>query len=190
LRLLRVRPRRSREGRTDYRLRLELVKSGRPRLVVRRTNRYIIVQLVESRRGGDYTALTVTTKSLRRYGWMGGTKCLPAAYLAGLLAGRIALKKGYVGAIADIGLHTAHPGSRIFAAIKGAIDAGLTVPASEGALPSEERLRGTHITRYFESMGGDGLYPQFSTLDPAALKDLPSHFAEVKRRILGELEAT
>ncbi|MDD1717818.1 MAG: 50S ribosomal protein L18, partial [Methanoregulaceae archaeon] len=41
-----VRFRRRREGRTDYYRRMKLIVSDRPRMVVRRTNRQIIVQLI------------------------------------------------------------------------------------------------------------------------------------------------
>ena len=50
---LRAPPKRRRKGLTDYRKRLKLVKSGLPRFVVRKTNRYIIVQITESKAGGD-----------------------------------------------------------------------------------------------------------------------------------------
>jgi large subunit ribosomal protein L18 len=38
--------RRRREGKTNYYKRLKLIRSGKPRLVVRRTNKYIIAQIV------------------------------------------------------------------------------------------------------------------------------------------------
>ena len=37
--------RRKREGRTNYKKRLALLKSGQPRLVIRRSNRYLQFQL-------------------------------------------------------------------------------------------------------------------------------------------------
>ncbi|GBC70308.1 hypothetical protein HRbin02_00072 [Candidatus Calditenuaceae archaeon HR02] len=176
-------PRRALSGKTNYRKRLKIVKSGKPRLVVRRTNKYVIVQIVESRRGGDYTALTVTTRALRQYGWRGGTKSTPAAYLAGFMAGKLALQKGYSEAIVDFGLHPSHPGSRLYAAVKGALDAGLSIPVGEGVLPSDERIRGQHIADFLKIVKGSGNATQFHALDPEYIESLPKHFEEVKQKI-------
>jgi large subunit ribosomal protein L18 len=57
-----------------------------PRLVVRKTNNQIIVQVIRSRLGGDETILTITSRKLRDYGWRASLKNTPAAYLTGLLA--------------------------------------------------------------------------------------------------------
>jgi len=178
-------PRRKREGITDYRLRLKLVKSGLPRVVVRRSNKYITIQIVESRLGGDRTLLTVTSKRLLSYGWKGGTKNIPAAYLTGLIAGKKAAELGVKKAIADIGRYSPVLGSRVFAAIKGVIDGGLEVPMSEEAAPTEERLRGEHIAAYYQSLPHDGSTVQFSSLPGEIVSSLPQHFEEVKSKILG-----
>ncbi len=177
-------PRRKREGKTDYRLRLKLVKSGLPRVVVRRSNRYILVQIVESRLGGDRTILTVNSKVLSSYGWKGGTKNLPAAYLTGLIAGKKAAEMGIKKAIADIGRYSPVHGSRVFAAIKGVIDGGLEVPMSNEAAPLEERLRGEHIAAYYKSLPRDGSTIQFAALVGEVVESLPQHFEEIKSRIL------
>jgi large subunit ribosomal protein L18 len=177
-------PRRKREGKTDYRLRLKLVKSGLPRVVVRRSNKYITIQIVESRLGGDRTLLTVTSKKLKSYGWKGGTKNLPAAYLTGLIAGRKTVEMGVKKAIADIGRYSPVPGSRVFAAIKGVIDGGLEVPMSDEVAPSGERLKGEHISAYYQSIPHDGTTFQFSSLPSEVISSLPQHFEEVKSKIL------
>jgi len=43
-------------------------------------------------------------------------------------------------------------GSRVFAALKGAVDAGLKVPHSESILPDESRIKGEHIAAYAKSL--------------------------------------
>lgn len=182
--LLRMPPRRRREKVTDYRHRLKQVKSGKPRLVIRRTNRYIIVQLVESRAGGDRCHLTVTSKKLAGYGWRAGFKNMPAAYLTGLLAGRMALKKGLKEAIVDIGLQRPVAGSRLFAVVKGAADAGLAIPFSQEVLPSDERVRGGHIREYFEMVGERPGTPQFAASDPDSIKSVEEMFEKVRERIM------
>ncbi len=190
--LKRMPPRRRRRGLTDYRKRYRLVKSGLPRLVIRRTGRYIIVQVVKSREGGDETLLTITSKKLLQYGWKAGLKNLPAAYLTGLLAGVLAAKKGVGKVIADIGLHSPVPGSRVFAALKGFMDAGVDVPAGEEIFPDEERLRGEHIKKYYEMIrGGEEAVEtrQFSKVPGDVYLRLDQHFEEVKERILKEADA-
>ena len=189
--LKRMPPRRRRQGLTDYRKRYKLVKSGLPRLVVRKTNRYIIVQVVKSREGGDETLLTVTSKKLSEFGWKAGFKNLPAAYLTGLLAGVLAGKKGVEKAIADIGLHSPVAGSRVFAAVKGFRDAGVEIPASEEVFPDEERLRGEHIKKYYEMLRGGGEAvetTQFSRVPGEIYMNLDKHFEEVRERILREAD--
>ena len=58
-------PRRRRlESKTDYKSRLALLKSEKPRLVVRKTNRYIIVQIVSSEIAQDKILVGKTSKKL------------------------------------------------------------------------------------------------------------------------------
>jgi len=186
--LKRLPPRRRREGLTDYRMRLKLVKSRLPRLVIRKTNRYIIVQVVRCKEGGDETLLTVTSKKLLKYGWKGGLKNLPESYLTGLLAGIQAKKKGIEKAIVDIGLHKPVKGSRIFAAVKGFIDAGVDVPAGEEIFPDEDRIRGSHISEYYQRIKEEGLETkQFSKVGDI-YEELEKHFDEIKEKILKEAE--
>ena len=45
----------------------------------------------------------------------------------------------------DIGLAASSRGSRVYAALKGMIEAGLDVPHSEDILPADERVNGEHI---------------------------------------------
>ncbi len=184
-------PRRRRQGLTDYRVRLKLVKSGLPRLVIRKSNRYITVQVIESRAGGDKTLLTVTSKHLLKYGWKASTKNLPAAYLTGFLAGLIAKKKGVEKAIVDLGLYTPVTWSRLFAAVKGFRDAGIDVPVSEEKLPNEERIKGTHIQEYFQMIKEKNIETtQFSKSPEEVYNMLTKHFEEVKERIeKGVIEA-
>ncbi|MEM4728348.1 MAG: 50S ribosomal protein L18 [Thermoplasmata archaeon] len=143
----RVPYRRRREGKTDYRKRLALLKSGLRRLVVRKSLNHTVVQLVEYDAGGDWILASATTAQLRKLGWTGGTGNVPAAYLAGLLAGRRAFKMDIKEAVLDIGLGSPSKGSRVFASLKGVLDAGVQVPHSKEILPSEERIRGEHLKK-------------------------------------------
>ena len=122
--------RRRKEQRTDYHQRLRLLKSGQPRLVVRLSNSSITCQIVLHDPKGDKTIASATSFELRKHGWKGNTGNMPAAYLTGYLCGHKAKKKGTKEAIMDMGLHHSVKGSRIYSALKGAIDAGLTIPHS------------------------------------------------------------
>jgi len=181
--------RRRREGKTNYRKRRALIASGLPRLVVRPTNENIIVQIIEARPEGDYVLASASSMELRKkFNWKGNCGNLPTAYLTGLLAGFKALKKGIKKAILDIGLKRPTKGAKVFAAMKGALDAGLEIPHEEKILPEESRIRGEHIVAYAKKLSSSPeIYNRYFSsyikkgLDP---QNLPIHFEEVKEKIL------
>ncbi|MCD6402880.1 MAG: 50S ribosomal protein L18 [Candidatus Aenigmarchaeota archaeon] len=160
--------RRRREGKTDYRKRLKLLKSGKPRLVVRKSLRHIRAQIIEYNPSGDRTLVSASSEELKKFGWNLPTGNTPAAYLVGLLIGKRALEKNIKEAVLDVGLQNPVKGGRIFALLKGALDAGLNVPHGEGIFPSENRIRGEHISSYLEKY-----------------KNMPEIFEKVKKKILG-----
>jgi large subunit ribosomal protein L18 len=145
--------RRRREGKTDYYQRTRLVVADVPRMVVRKTNRHIIVQLVTAEMDGDRTLVAANSAELEKYGYKGSTSSTPAAYLTGMLFAAKAKKAKQESAILDIGLNRATPGARVFAALKGAVEAGLAVPHGEEILPSDERVKGAHIAAYNKNAG-------------------------------------
>ena len=135
-------------GQTDYHRRLKLLRSGMPRAVVRITNTQVICQLVSYEANGDLVLLAADGKSLRsKYAWPAGasTKSVPAAYCTGYALAKQAQKAGHDEAVLDIGLAASTPGNRVFAALKGMIDAGMWVPHSEDIFPSDDRINGSHI---------------------------------------------
>ncbi len=144
----RVKFRRARTGKTDYRARKQLLISRKPRLVVRKSLKHTNVQLILPAKEGDVSIASANTKDLKKYGYTGGTGNVPSAYLAGLLLGYRAKKKGFKDAILDLGLSQATHGGRIFAALKGAVDAGLLIPHEPEIFPEDERILGKHIDRY------------------------------------------
>ncbi len=140
--------RRRREGKTNYHVRYKLILSKKPRVVVRKSNASTTLQLVVAEQMGDKTLLTVNSKELKNFGYTFSTGNLPAAYLTGLLFGKKMLALGKSEGIADIGLHASTRGNRIYAAIKGVVDAGVNVPHSPEIFPDDERIRGEHIKNY------------------------------------------
>ncbi|MCD6559729.1 50S ribosomal protein L18 [Thermococci archaeon] len=180
--------RRRREGKTNYHKRLALLKSGKPRLVVRKTLNHHIAQIVIYDPNGDKTLVSAHTRELvRDFGWKGHCGNTPSAYLLGLLIGYKAKKAGIEGAILDIGLHPPTQGSSIFAVLKGAVDTGLEIPHSEEIYPSDDRIRGENIAEYAKMLKEDeeAYRKQFGGYLVRGLEPekLPEHFDEVKARI-------
>ncbi len=178
----RIKPKRQRKGLTNYYKRLKLIKSELPRLVIRKTNRYIIAQIVASKIGGDQTFLTINSKELSKYNWKNSFKNTPAAYLTGFLLGIKSKKIGINKAILDIGLQKPVKYSRAFAVAKGAIDAGLEIPISEEVIPPEERIKGEHIEKYKLKLLGESPPLESTSISISSL------FEKVKNNILKEME--
>lgn len=144
--------RRKREGKTDYKLRLSLLKSEKLRLVIRKSLRNIFVQAVEYNADGDKTLLTVNSRELEQYGWKGYKRNVPAAYLVGYLFGIKAKKKKIDNLILDKGLNVSRNGTVIYSVLKGVVDSGLNVPHDAKIFPEEERIKGKHISEEIEKM--------------------------------------
>jgi len=172
--------RRRREARTNYHQRLRLLKSGKPRLVARKSNSHVRAQLVLRGQHGDETVASASSEDLAEYGWEAPTGNLPAAYLTGFLAGKRAVEAGLEEAVLDIGLNTATPGNKVFAVQEGAIDAGLEIPHNDDVFADWQRTRGTHIAEYAEQEG-DLYAGEFDATE------LPDHFDEVRERLEDEL---
>ncbi len=186
--------RRRREGKTDYRLRKKLIISKMPRLVVRKTGRNVIAQLLRATVIGDIVIASAHSRELRKkYGWLGSLNNLPAAYLTGLLCGLRAVSKGVEKAILDIGLHTPSKGARVFAAMKGFLDAGVEVPHDESILPEESRIRGEHIAKYAEMLASENAEKYSRDFSEYLARNLPpqkipEHFEMVKEKILSDFK--
>ena len=135
---------RRRESKTNYTKRLLLLKGNVPRLVVRKTNKYILLQIVESKHAQDKVICEVNTKEFLRYGWpkekSGSLKSLAAAYLAGMWLANKAKAKDVKKVILDSGLIPSTKGSRVYAAVKGVAEGGLEIPHNEEILPSDEMI--------------------------------------------------
>ena len=188
----RVAFRRRREGKTDYQQRRGLVLSGLPRLVVRGSLGNMTVEVVKAEAGGDKVAAYAHSKELsREFGWLGGTGNISAAYLTGLICGFRAVEQGIGDAVLDIGLQHPSKGSRVFAALKGAVDAGLKVPFDKAKLPDEKRITGQHVIEYARLLSSnmEVYQKRFSAQLSAGLKpeEMGAHFAQVKEKIVSSL---
>ena len=181
--------RRRREGRTDYRQRLRLLKARKPRLVIRRSSGGVSCQVVEYRSEGDRVIASAGPNDIKSKGWKVSTGNVPAAYLVGLACGVEARKKKVKEAVPDIGLHVSTKGSRIYACLKGFSDAGIAVPHSEEVLPDEERVRGSHIEAFAAKLKAENasMYSkQFSGYLKAKLRPeaVSKHFEETRKKLV------
>lgn len=181
--------RRRREGKTDYQKRKSILLSRSVFLLPRITGKNICVQISKATFIGDKVIASAHTRELYKLGWKGSGTCLPAAYLTGLIAGLKANKLDIKQAIVYIGLRQYKNGSRISATLKGVTDSGLDIHADNKTFPSDERIKGEHISKYAEyllNVDKEMYLRRFSKMIKTGLKpeDYPKHFEEIKKKIL------
>jgi len=185
--------RRRREGKTDYHARKAFLLSGKPRLVTRSSVNNIIAQVIVAKPKGDEVLVSAHSRELSKYGWKAPRGNLPAAYLTGFLCGLKAKVHGIDEAILDIGLYPPTKGARIFAVLKGVIDANVNVPHSEEKLPDEKRIKGEHIAKYAESIASDNeeYQAKFSKYLQQNTKPetLPKHVEGVKKEMVAAFKS-
>ena len=177
--------RRRREGKTNYNKRYKLVDLDKTRMVVRITSNHTIAQLVKIGENGDETLVSASSIQLKEFGWLGNGKNTSAAYLTGYLFGKRAISENYDETILDIGLQPAIRGTKIYAVLKGALDAGLYIPHNESILPDDSRIRGEHIAQYAENMDEEEKNAKFANYIRCGLspEEIPDHFESVKNKI-------
>lgn len=171
---------------TNYKRRVSLLKGGFLRVVVRKTNRNIIMQIVEYKVDGDIILKGVNSSELIKYGW--DPRCnIPTAYLTGLLLSKKFNDKDKE-LVLDTGLSNPIKGSIIFAGAKGCIDFGLKLKSNIEF--DEERLSGKHISKFALLIKDDNTHykNQFSKykevkFDP---EKIDSKFVEIKDKIIKE----
>lgn len=137
--------RRAREQKTNYKKRLHLLLSGKPRLVIRLTNQRVIAQLVSFDVHGDRVIAAADSFSLRKLGWTHSTLNVAAVYLTGLLLGKKGLAQGCTDAVVDTGFRQPAKKGRTYALVKGVIDAGILIPHDPDIFPAPDRLQGKHL---------------------------------------------
>lgn len=181
--------RRKREGKTNYHVRKKILLSRLPFLVVRISNKNAILQVAKAEIEGDRVIASIHTRQLIKFGWPFSRKNTPACYLAGLMLGLKAKNKINSDVIVYLGVTPYVNGSRVTAAIKGVLDAGLNVRADPETFPSEERIRGEHIIEYAKKLKTTdfSLYAKrFSNYVREGLnvEDMAKIFEEVKQKIV------
>jgi len=144
---------RRRENKTDYLKRLKLLKSGKPRLVFRKSNRYFICQYVLSEEAKDKVVFGISSKELLKNGWpenfSGSLKSIPAAYLTGVLMAKKIKEKKLEEPIIDFGMNRILYKTKVFGFLKGLIDSGIDISCKKEAFPEEERISGKNLKEDF-----------------------------------------
>ena len=180
--------RRIREGKTNYRKREKLLIGKQDFVTVNVSDENVSAQLIRPDLLGDKVMASVHSNELLSYGWKGSRKNVPSCYLVGLLLGKKCLQKKITRAILYIGKR--HFTTKIAACLKGLSEAGLEMPFSENIIPSEQRIQGNHIAEYAKKLkANEELYKsRFSSNLGSGLEPekYPSHFSEVKDRIVNE----
>jgi len=139
---------RKRQGKTDYFARKNILKKNIPRLIIRKTNKYIIAQIVKSKEAQDFVLFGVNSKELLKNGLdekaKYSLKSVPAAYLTGLLLGKKAYGK-IKEVIVDLGLNRSVPGSRLYAVVNGIRDSKIETNCDESMFPKKEIIEGKNL---------------------------------------------
>ena len=149
--------RRRKEYKTDYKKRFNLLKSNLPRIIFRKTNRYLIAQYVVSKEAQDKIIFGIDSRELLKYGLpeskKRSLKSIPVAYLTGYLIGKIILSKKLSpeGAssgenpIIDFGLARIIHKTGAYAFIQGLIDSGIKINCEKESFSEESRIKGEHL---------------------------------------------
>lgn len=181
--------RRRRMGATDYHARRKIITSTSPLLAVRVSSKNVSAQFIEPKTEGDHVLSAAHSRNLKKLGWKGSSKSVPACYLLGLLAGKRAKERGVVKAHLYNGLSLFVTGSRVSALVRGVQDAGVDVPMPKEVAPSPERLSGKATAEYAKSLLAEDR-DRYSKLFSGMLKSgfKPEEYAEradaVKQSIL------
>lgn len=148
---------RRREKKTNYLKRKRLLESGKARIVIRKTNKYIIIQYIVSKVAQDKVKYMISSKELIKYGWpkekSGSLKNLSASYLTGLLfAKKIKDEDKKANVIFDTGLIKTTSGSRIYAALTGIVEGGVKIKHSAKVLIDEKKLVNDKTKDFFSKI--------------------------------------
>nr|XP_027205434.1 60S ribosomal protein L5-like [Dermatophagoides pteronyssinus] len=164
-----VKKRRRREGKTDYQQRTRLVKQDldkyqakKYRFVVRFTNNRVLCQVAYSTIMGDVMMCSADSTELVGFGMPGKVRADGELYSVD----DEDLERRPFTAVLDVGLVRTTTGARVFGALKGALDGGLSIPHSEKRFPGyskdesgegsydsaahRDRIFGKHVANYMQ----------------------------------------
>lgn len=186
--ILEIKFRRRREAKTDYKKRLALVKGGMARVVIRKTDRRIIGQVIRYDAKGDVVTYSADSNELKGMGWPSRSN-RSTAYLTGmLLASKINAKDKGNEFVLDIGLSSPVKNSIPFVFAKGCVDNGMKL---KGKFEMDEKVYDFSMTaKYAEELkkSNAGAYNrQFGGYlkEKTAPEDMAKHFTAAKEKVRG-----
>jgi large subunit ribosomal protein L18 len=145
--------RRRKECKTNYSKRIKLLKGECPRIVFRKTNKYIIAEYVTSKEAQDKIEIGITSKELLKYGWpkefQGSLKSISASYLTGFLIGKKIISMKKENPILDIGMIRNLHKTKVYAFLKGLVDSGIEMKYQKNVFPEKERIEGKNMKKDF-----------------------------------------
>jgi large subunit ribosomal protein L18 len=177
---------RIRKHKTNYRKRAAILVGRHHFITVKVTNQNVLTRLLDPDINGDKVLATAHSRELVKQGWNGSLNSLPACYLTGILLGKKCLEKNFDSGVLYTGMNPFT--SRVAACLKGIVDAGVHVPASEDSFPEQDRLDGNHIADYAKLLQEDKskYESRFSLLLKNGLKpeDYPAHVQKIKSALM------
>lgn len=177
---------RIRQHKTNYRKRAAILVGRHHFITVKVTNQNVLTRLLDPDLNGDKVLATAHSRELVKQGWNGSLNSLPACYLTGILLGKKCLEKNFDSGVLYTGMNPFT--SRVAACLKGIVDAGVHVPASEDSFPEQDRLDGNHIADYAKLLQEDKskYESRFSLLLKNGLKpeDYPAHVQKIKSALM------
>ena len=176
---------RIRNNKTNYRKRKAVLISRRNFVTIKVSNQNIHCQLIQPSIKGDLVLTHAGSKELGKYGWKGSLNNLSACFLVGLVLGKKMASKKIDSAILYTGKTPFT--SKVAACLKGISAAGISIPLSEESLPSDDRIKGSHVSEYATNLKEDKIHyeKQFSKLIGNNInpEDYTKHFEEIRNHI-------
>ncbi len=176
---------RRRTATTNYKKRTASLKGGMKRVVVRKSNKAITMEVIEYEKDGDKVILNVNSRELKKMGWE--PRCnIPTAYLTGMLLAKKATANKSEEFVLDIGLYRPVKGSVIFAAAKGFKDNGANLLGSIEF--DAARLSGAHIAKYAGSIDEANYKLRFSSYAKAGFdaRSIDKKFETVRKELMNK----
>jgi len=164
---------------TNYAKRIAGIKSGLARVVVRKSNRGVTMQITTFASEGDKVLASVKSTELKQFGWEPRSN-MPTAYLTGMLLAKKA-NFGDKECILDIGVARPVKGSVVFAAAKGSKDNGMAIAANLEI--DEKRISGNHIAEYAKEGAGKTQFTGYAKAN-FDVKKLEEKFEAVKKQLM------
>ena len=210
-----VKWRRRREGKTNYHSRKKLLLQDKQkynvakyRLVVRFSKKNILCQLIYSRLEGDFVISSSYSRNLTNIGLPLINNNYSTSYINGLYLSKKFFSENFLDikkkqpknnftVILDLGLVRVTTGNKVFAAMKGAVDGGFSIPHNEKRFPGfkknedfeievmKDRIEGKHVFEYMkllEDEDEEKFSTQFKSLINKNLN--PIEYFEMNRNVI------